>query len=176
MLFECYSISVWLNYWLCSSQAKELDKCNTKKHSGTHRKNNLQRNIVPAWDTKLPHTPWGLLEGQMQLNLNTDEHKITELHGAPASNLPYMYVTRARGPHAQLLVWAMLSALHKSRWLFRRVINKSKWGGCVWWVIFGFRVVCYLGMKVELVSLFLCLCKWEEQAQERERDKEWHLE
>lgn len=62
----------------------------------------------------------------MQLSLNIDEHYITEVHGAPASNLPHMYMTRARGLQTQLLAWGMQSALRKSRWLFRRVINKSK--------------------------------------------------
>lgn len=54
--------------------------------------------------------------------------QIIELHEAPANNLPYMYTTRARGLHTQLPARAVPSASHESRWLLRRVINKSRHG------------------------------------------------
>lgn len=38
----------------------------------------------------------------------------------------------------------------------RQVVNKNWWGGCVWWVILGFSVTCYLGMKVVRVTLLWC--------------------
>lgn len=66
--------------------------------------------------------------------------QVTELHAAPANNPPCMYTTRAHGPHTQLPGVEPAG----SRWLLRRVINKSRWGGCVWWVILGFGAVCVI--------------------------------
>lgn len=77
-------------------------------------------------------------------SLSSMKHLPTTCHTCTPPELMGRTHSRQSEPHRALPMVADGS---------RQVVNKKWWGGCVWWVILGFSVACYLGMKVRLNPL-----------------------
>lgn len=83
-----------------------------------------------------------------------------------------MYMTRVHRLNTQLLVCEAICSVSyikeggSPNWTLVRASGEAVCGE----FILGFSAVCYLGMNIVLVTLLLCLCKWEvDNSPQRER-------